>query len=96
MVRGFGHLFAVKGCSIIPSAKCDPAGIVNACFRNCWYVADLGHWIANPVLVLEGLDLSLDEVPEMLAGHLVGCCCPGVGYVLKLQWGFLDVAFDSI
>ena len=37
-----------------------PAGIVNACFRNCWYVANLGHWVANPVLVLEGLDLSLD------------------------------------
>ena len=32
----------------------------------------------------------------MLAGHLVGCWCSGIGYVLKLQWGFLDVAFDGI
>ena len=96
MVRGFGHLFAVEGCSIIPSTKCYPSGIVFACFWNCWHMADLGHGVANPVLVLEGLDFSLDEVTEMLAGHLGGCWCPAVGYMLELQWGFLDVAFDGV
>ena len=60
MFRGFGHLFAIKRGSVIPSTKCHPAGIVNACFWNCRYVAYLGHGVANPVLVLEGLDLSLD------------------------------------
>ena len=58
--RGFGHLFAVKGCAVIPTAQCHPACIVNACFWYCRHMADFGHGVANPILVLEGLDLSLD------------------------------------
>ena len=52
--------------------------------------------MADPVLVLEGLDFSLDEGTEMLAGHLGWRWCPGVGYMLELQSRFLDVAFDGI
>ena len=59
-------------------------------------MADLGHGVANPILVLESLDFPLDEGTEMLACHLGWSWCPRIGYVLELQWGFLDVAFDGI
>ena len=70
------------------SHKVLPIGHCLCMFPGLLARADLGHGVANPVLVLEGLDFSLDEVTEMLAGHLGGCWCPGVGYMLELQWGF--------
>ena len=57
---------------------------------------DFGHGVADPVLVLESLDLFLDQISEMLAGHLAKRRCPAIGNVLELQRGFLDVSFDGV
>ena len=72
VILGPSHLLAIEGCAIVPATKCDPSGIVNACLWDCWDMAYLGHRIVDPILVLHCHDLFLDQVAELLAGHLVG------------------------
>ena len=44
VIFGLGHLLAIEGCAIVPTTKCDPSGIVNACLWNCrtWQTLVIG------------------------------------------------------